>query len=215
MRSAAAVAVMAVLAGCGNDPGSLDYLDTIGGLVNRKEAAAPSAGPRAMKRAAVDAIGKPVMHALVPSTKAEAVFALIQTRGRLVTWGAADGVTLTLQDGVLLSSKGLGVDLTSAVVPSLGEIGRASGTVQRVHYGYDGGDVEVATRYSCELSLVGTETVTIAQLGFPTRHVVESCQGPAGSFRNDYWIETGGKVRQSRQFVSESVGYLELSLLSR
>jgi hypothetical protein len=214
MRLCAALAAIAVLSGCGNDPARVDYLAAIRGLTDRKAPEA-SAGPKAMKRAAIDGVGKPLLYGLVTARKAESVFALIQTRGPFVTWGGTDGVTLTFRDGVLVSSKGLGVDLTSAAVPTLAEIARGEGTVQRVHYSYDGGDVEVASRYNCQLAFVGAETLTIAELAFPTRHVVESCEGEGDAFRNEYWIETGGKLRQSRQYVSKSVGYLELSLLSR
>ncbi|MBC7153050.1 MAG: YjbF family lipoprotein [Rhodobacteraceae bacterium] len=34
-----------------------------------------------------------------------------------------------------------------------------------------------------------------------------------GAFANDYWVENGGEVRQSRQWVGPTVGFLELQRL--
>jgi hypothetical protein len=215
MRRLLLPVLLAVLAACGNNPGVIDDVKQLRDKFGKRSGPAAPYGPPPIPLAALDQIGKPLLFAGVPREQVWSVFAQLQTRGPLVTWGSSDGATLTLRDGVVTASRGLGDDLTSAVVPSAAAIAAGQGTVRRVHYSYQGGDREVPMRYTCALSSAGTETLTVVGLQHRVRRVVEACEGEGPAFRNQYWFQDGGKLRQSKQWLGETVGYLELVVLSR
>ena len=70
--------------------------------------------------------------------------------------------------------------------------------------------------YSCTLAVLkGIETINLFDADFSVKHVQETCRGAAGSFVNDYYIDTEGVVRNSRQYQGEKIGYMTIARLDR
>lgn len=183
----------------------------IGSVVGIGKSAAPQ-GPTVatLTRTDLAEVKGPLLRATLKSRPADALLVPIATNGAVVTWSTADNTTLGMKQGVLVATRGLVADLVSASVPSAAQLARGVGSHQRVHFYLDGEDHTVRRDYQCELSTEGSETIAIVERSYTTRHVVETCRSASGKITNHYWFESGSIIRQSRQWVSQGVGYLEL-----
>lgn len=128
--------------------------------------------------------------------------------GSVVTWRSNSGAQLVTRDGVLIATRGFGADLMSADAPDVATLVRGTAGYGRSYHLLDGNDTPVRLVYSCTAAAGSGPAVAGA-----TRHIVESCEGDAGRIKNDYWISSAGQVVKSQQFVSESAGYFEISVL--
>lgn len=123
----------------------------------------------------------------------------LDSQGNIVVWAAADGVQVALKDGVLISTRGFGMDLMSADVPTVAAL---SGDHNRTHHYLDGTDRPIRRAYVCStVAAAGGDAVP------NTTHLQESCVSDAGSITNDFWISGGNRIVKSRQWVSQGVGY--------
>ncbi|WP_172599862.1 YjbF family lipoprotein [Cereibacter sphaeroides] len=170
-----------------------------------------SGGAGALTRAKLSRVATPLLVVEVEGTNAWALMVPFQTNGGVVTWSSTDDRTVALRDGVLLATRGLGPDLMSAEVPSAARIASASGNYLRVHYQIDGLDQTVKREYRCTLATDGPKTITIVERNYPTRHVLEHCEGATGQFTNEYWVDNAGTIRQSRQTFDQGLGKLKIS----
>jgi hypothetical protein len=70
--------------------------------------------------------------------------------------------------------------------------------------------------FRCDLRALGPETVTIVERDFPTTRFTETCTGPSGTFRNDYWRDgRDGTLWQSRQWAGPRAGHLVIERILR
>ena len=70
--------------------------------------------------------------------------------------------------------------------------------------------------YSCTLTDMNSmEKISLFDAEFSVNHVQETCRGAAGSFVNDYYIDTEGLVRNSRQYQGNKIGYMTIARLDR
>lgn len=214
MRPAACFAAL-LLAGCGSDPEQLPVLGMARDAVQSTRAA-PAAQPKdlGLTRAYIATLSAPVDLVTIERVGAQGVIARIATNGGVETWSSVDNKTLGLRQGIVTATRGLGADLISASVPSPGQVASDGGHHRRSHVVLGPDDAAVAQVYDCRVSLVGPETVSFVERSYQTRHFQEACSSPMGGFRNDYWFQIGGKLRQSRQFVSDDAGYVLIKHLS-
>ncbi|MCC6306827.1 MAG: YjbF family lipoprotein [Rhodobacteraceae bacterium] len=219
-------AAFALLAGCGSDRGG-----SAGPFASLREVAAPAlgaviaarrarpaAGPAALPRPTreqVDAADREIIFSAVPARGSGATLARIGQNGPVSTYTTADGTTLALAGGVVVGSRGLGEDLMSAAAPSAAAIAAGRGGHERTYYFLGGVDQKRELAIACTLAPGGATRVEVVGLSFPVREVTETCTGSAGTITNRYWFEPGGRIRKSRQWLSPTVGYLEIELLSR
>jgi hypothetical protein len=206
----------AALAACGNDTESTSAFKDVktfaaSAVKGKKDGAKKE--DAGLTRAALDAAGVPSIRASIKNRGAVALLGVRVNRGDLVTWETSDGSAITLRQGLLIETRGLGADLMSAAVPSPAQLVSPGGTHTRVHYYLDGEDNTIRRDYSCEMSLVGPETIEIVERSYATIHVTETCRSAAGKITNQYWFESNGNIRQSLQWVSRGVGYLKLEEL--
>lgn len=142
------------------------------------------------------------------------VFARTSMNSDLIAWVSDDGVSLTLRDGIVVATRGLGNDLMGADV---GQVHRwlvsGGGRMVRVHEYLNGEDQIIRREYACEIATLRSETIEIFQRKHQTRVISETCTGDAGGFRNLYWIDAEGMIWQSRQWVSARVGAVDIQIL--
>lgn len=213
----AALAAAAVLAGCSSSgQGVTNDISRIGQVLGQKSRAAPRTGEVALPtRAALDAAPAPLIAMVVESPGAGALLGRIAMNRDVATYATADGVTVSLRDGVLVQTRGLGSDLMSAGVPTAGRLA-AGGSHNRVHHYVGPEDRIVPRSFDCRIADAGGERLTIAQLSYDTRIVAERCTGVDGdTFENRFWFDNRGKIRQSRQWVGQGVGFVRLQDLAR
>lgn len=218
VKLAAAVAALALLVGCGNDRGGPNpVVAAIGGMAKTSMAKAkakkaggeaPAAAPvtPADQRAKLEAAGKPVLLVAAASLGRTALLTIGDAKGDVLTW-TADGATFSQRNGVLIQTRGLGADLMSADAPSVGQL-RSGASYQRIYYFLGADDQGTRRTYDCTATVVGPESIKVMARSHATTRVTEVCERPLGKVTNDYWIE-GATIRQSRQWVSGAVGYVE------
>jgi hypothetical protein len=127
---------------------------------------------------------------------------LIDRRGTITEWASADGATITLDDGILISTSGLSDDLYSAEVePLQAAMSQGGGSYTRTFRYLDGERVIRSVEAACILrqSEEGSE-------------FTELCREVDGTFINRFRVLPNTLlILASRQWVSREVGYLGLN----
>jgi len=198
----------AMLAGCSNEvdvePGAALFrtvAQTAKGAFGNRDAPAAPAVDDLQLRAALQTEGKPILRVTFNNSGVSTFLGAIALNQGVRTWSTNDGLTVSTRDGVLLATRGFGRDLMAADAPSAAQLSRGTGSHPRLHVYLDGADQTRKVAMTCRVSSAGAETVAVLGLGYPTRHVVETCTGDAVSERNDYWFRSDGHLLQSTQFV--------------
>jgi Group 4 capsule polysaccharide lipoprotein gfcB, YjbF len=207
-----AVLAALTLASCGSDKGATGNFTEIRKALTPKFGKATAAATPApeVTRAAVEAAGAPALRASIPSRGAVAFLGVRATKGDIITWQTTDRTSVVLQRGMVLETRGLGDELMSARVPPAALVASGTGSFQREYYYLDGADQDIRWDYDCTFATTGRETIEIIGLAYDTRLVTETCRGAEGRITNQYWVESGGKIRQSVQWISKGVGYMKL-----
>ena len=211
------LALLLVLAGCGNDPnagiGGIsagDIAKSAKIMLQKRRAAATSApvDPLAA-RAQVASNGVPILFFRNEANGSSGFMSVSGTNNGVVTWATNERVSVSLRDGVLVATRGMGSDIMTARAPSAATLAAGAGQTQREYVYLDGSDQVRKVTYDCTLSSKGAETITVLGRGHATRHVVETCSGKQGTAVNDFWFE-GATIRQSSQLFVGGVGNLSL-----
>lgn len=148
------------------------------------------------------------------SEELASVFAHKSRNGDLIAWVSDEDVSLTLQDGIVVATRGLGNDLMGADVGLVyRSVVSGRGRTVRVHEYLNGEDQIIRSEYACNIAVLRSETIEIFQRKHQTRVISETCTGDAGGFRNLYWIDAAGMIWQSRQWVSPRVGAVDIQIL--
>lgn len=138
--------------------------------------------------------------------------------GPVVTWRSGDQVGLSLENGVLVATRGLGDDLMAAdVADTLAMLrgNRVATDYTRIHTYLDG---EYQTRFlafRCRQEVADQQQIEIIEQTHQTTRIEESCFSPEQNMANTYWVGADGTVWKSRQWISPGVGYIETELLVR
>jgi uncharacterized SAM-binding protein YcdF (DUF218 family) len=216
LQGAGCLAAFLALSSCGSDNDRLNGFslarDVVAGATASVRAPQQPAS-QAVTRADLAQILTPVDLITVERFGTQAVIAKIATNAGVETWSSVDKKTVSFRSGLIVASRGLGDDLIGASVPTLSRI-MGGDDYTRNHSWMRENDRVVRHDFTCRGALIGSSTVSIVERGYPVRQFRESCTGETGAFQNDYWVQVGGKLRQSRQFVSDGVGYVVIQHLS-
>lgn len=218
------VSVALVLSGCSSgekksgqsaDPTPISV--TLKAIAGALKPAVAQVDPRKhLTRTAIDASPVPVLFAELETRGAFATLSKVGENRDIVTWITADGIGLSFKQGVLVATRGLGPDLMAADVGDVVAVLRSgNGDALRIHDYLNGEDQIVRRSFYCSARTEGRENLNIFGLIIPTRHVVESCQNPDLTLVNHYWITSGNRIWQSRQWVGSGIGYVFTQQLSR
>jgi hypothetical protein len=208
---------LAMLAACGNDKGEPSPLGqavgtvakaTLGGIKSRRAGTGTAQVAAPVSRADIEKYGIPILRAVIAARGADALLTISDDKGDVVTWATTDGTSFSLRNGVLIQTRGLGPDLMSAQVPTVGMLGQNGGTHQRQYYFLGPGDAQSRRSYECTVTVNGRETVTIYGRAHSVTHVTESCVRTQDTIKNEFWIE-GATIRKSRQFASGLTGFID------
>lgn len=134
------------------------------------------------------------------------------------TWLGADGATITLNRGVLKSSRGMGDDLmgSNSSMPLWSELKNDNKTYIR-KLSYLGGDNKIQSKVLiCNIGKQSKNTtLKIWEVDFKVRKFEENCSSNSLIVKNIYYLDNSGIVRKSQQFHSETLGYLITERLDR
>lgn len=180
----------------------------------------PDPQPVVVTRALLDQTPGQVMQTIPDSTGLQDFLRLIAQRrddgpGLVEVWQSSDNIQFILRDGVLVGTKGLGVDMRSAQAGTTlaGFDGQGGGGARLITLARgDGSGQQVA--FACDMTQMGRETLQIVDQRVSTYRMQETCVYGDTTFTNEYWVETsGGRMRKSRQWVSPGFGYIAFERL--
>jgi hypothetical protein len=139
---------------------------------------------------------------------------IIQRNGNEVTLALQSGPTAAFDGGILVATRGFGDDLMTLESRGVLEALRAGGgSVTRRMERLDDQDQLLTESFACIIAPAGTEEVSLGLRTVSLRRFNENCRGETLIFDNIYWLDGGGSLLASRQFVSPSVAYLRANVL--
>lgn len=214
MKFAFAILAMLSLTACGNE------VDSVGGGAIAKSLLASTSGALkgstpgslGLTRASLEQVVTPVLLATIDSRGQQALLGEVQTNQGVATWSTLDDVTISFRNGVIVATRGLGNDLMASDGAAVAKDG---GARSRAYTHLSGEDRSVRRVFNCTTASRGGEVVEIIEISYPTTRISENCSANDLVFQNDYWFSTDGKLRKSRQWISEDVGYLTIEDLRR
>lgn len=226
-KTAAALAGLALLAGCGNDTDQLatgKLLRTAGSQVlsqvtpgGKKPAAAPTdpaAGAQAeaqLASAALQSLPGPVMLGTLSSMGGTTVLGMVGQNGARRSYQTPTKQMVVTEGGMVIATRGLGHDLQSADVAqnaALIRAGRAGSSNRTMRY-LDGEWTERPLPMSCTIAPQGAIALGA---GISATKVVETCEGAGLRVENNYLLR-GGQIIASRQWLGPQLGYIDLKVL--
>lgn len=157
----------------------------------------------------LSALGGPILIVELLENNAEAGAQLVRSSGDVEVWSTLNAIQLTFRRGVLISTRGLSGDLMSAdieqVLPALMTGGRGA---VRVHRYLDGEEQEMPRALICDYERAGREQITLVTGTYTTTRIDETCVSSTETVENQYWIDTSGTMRKSRQWIGPFAGYI-------
>jgi hypothetical protein len=133
--------------------------------------------------------------------------------GARTTWIDSASISLTLENGIAVATRGLRRDLMGAdTEQTWNAIRSGGGTAQRQHDFLDDQD-QISTRVlQCSIVLKGSDAVNRLQQTYAATRFEEKCTSELLSFTNIYWLNRAGAMIRSVQAVSPDAGYLQIDV---
>ncbi|SEW44076.1 Group 4 capsule polysaccharide lipoprotein gfcB, YjbF [Cognatiyoonia koreensis] len=128
--------------------------------------------------------------------------------GAFETWLSADDTTITLENGLLHSTRGLGAGLLASELSQSHALisARQNGFADRFHTFLTGNDRTVVRTYRCAIFNEGPRETTLNTGPVQTQLMSEDCSSLTENFRNLYWVDGRGRIVQSRQWAGDYLG---------
>tara|TARA_R110002051_G_scaffold271530_1_gene331990 strand:- start:23824 stop:24492 length:669 start_codon:yes stop_codon:yes gene_type:complete len=131
--------------------------------------------------------------------------------GSKITWMSADQVSVTLENGIIVATRGFVQDMMAAdITQVVNALIASGGTAQRRVEYLDGLDQISTELLQCRIASGGFENVEALGKVVETERFDEVCISETIQYTNIYWINDDGAITKSRQLVSPGVGYVEL-----
>ncbi|PKQ13232.1 MAG: hypothetical protein CVT70_04470 [Alphaproteobacteria bacterium HGW-Alphaproteobacteria-1] len=154
-------------------------------------------------------IGEDRLDVIIPASGARARLGPVARTGDVTVWQTLDGITLSMRQGLLIGTRGLGDDLMSAEVDGVLALLRGAsgeGPVPHIRSRIDGEDRTEFRSYQCKRDAGAPDA--------GMRRVEVLCISPKDRFTNTYWLNSAGAVMRSRQWISPALGHLEATRIS-
>ena len=133
------------------------------------------------------------------------------------TWLGADGATVTLEKGILKASRGMGDDVMGGetLIPQWTNIKKTAEYKRKISF-LDGNNQIVSRTFLCKIAKTDDGIIiNIWNIDFEVVLYEEYCSGNSGKIKNEYYLDRYNIVRKSKQYHSETVGYITIERLDR
>ena len=134
------------------------------------------------------------------------------------TWLGADGATITLEKGVLKASRGMGNDVMGATstMPLWKKLNSGVETYSRTVKYLNGNNKIFTKNFKCKIHEVTEgEIIKIWSLDFDVSRYQEICNNNGFVTKNTYYVDDREIVRRSKQYHSDTIGYIITERLDR
>ncbi|WP_439153629.1 YjbF family lipoprotein [Yoonia sp.] len=133
--------------------------------------------------------------------------------GTRVTWVNGSNISLTLEDGIMVATRGLPRDLMGAdAVGTRQAIRAGGGNAQRTHEYLTDLDAISVQLLQCRIASQGPEAIERLQQTLNSVRFEEECVGGNLRFTNIYWVNARGTIIRSLQAVAPDAGYLQIDV---
>lgn len=133
----------------------------------------------------------------------------VNANGAVRTWIGETGYSVTLDDGILVATRGLGDDLIAANTAGVrAALRQGGGATERQHDYIDARNRITTETYECVVAGVGPEEVDLGIRKVMLLLLTETCGNDRIQFENRYFVDDAGTIIAARQFVSQTVAYL-------
>lgn len=133
--------------------------------------------------------------------------------GTRVTWVNGNNISLTLEDGIVVATRGLPRDLMAAEAAGTRAAIRAGGGIsQRTHEYLTDLDAVSVQLLHCRIASQGPEAIKRLQQTLNSVRFEEVCMGENLGFTNIYWVNARGSIVRSLQAVAPDAGYLQIDV---
>ena len=210
-------ATLGALSACGTMGGGvpLSGADALKSRLGKLTGRAPATAPAAPVVDITKAPPGEVLLVTIMSRNAVAPLTKTAQNGNTVTWISPGRVSLTLQDGIVIATRGLNEDLMGADVSGVrAALSAGGGTANRTHSYLDSEDQIKIRDLACTITQDGPEPVATVTGSRDAVKYTEACRGSALAFSNFYWLDpVSGALVQSRQAVAPTTGFLQINPL--
>ncbi|NRA98704.1 MAG: YjbF family lipoprotein [Rhodobacteraceae bacterium] len=203
---------LSALAACGNDNTLTEFGQIAGefqGLVVRSDDAGELPPFDAFATQLDLLVDGPLLVGFIPERQALAALVPFGENAGHISWSTEEKQSLVFRRGVLTSTRGLGDDLMSSEVSGTINAlaaGGSSGHTRTYRY-LDGNGATETIRMSCTLT-------SIASPDPSARAFQESCAEGTKKATNTYFVDRGGNIVSSVEYISATVGTIALINLS-
>ena len=177
------------------------------------EPATPTDPRAVLTRQMIEDLPNDLLLVDVISRSATATLLKAGENGDRVTWVSPDGISVTVEEGLLVATRGFGFDLMAADVSGIRAVLNGASSGRYVAETLDGRDQVVREEFDCAAEERVADPVTIFERSYRTTRVLVLCEGATRSFGNRYWVDPAGVVWKSQQLVTPQTGYLGLEVL--
>ena len=165
----------------------------------------------------VEPAASEVMLISVPRLGAQGYAVPIASSGSVVTWQTVDQASFAFDQGVIVSTRGLGDDLMGAdgsqSIAALN--GKAGDWAPRINAYMNGEYQSYFMTFQCRRTGSRSIEIPIGDRRVFVTEISESCVNNERQIENTYWRNSNGSVLKSRQWVSPTVGYMETERVIR
>lgn len=209
-----------VLAACSSENPKVSIGKNIPLILNelklKKQAQQPGNALAGLTRAQFKDIKGPLLVARLESVDAFSTLSLAAQNRDVQTFFTPDQISVSLQNGIMISTRGLSEDLMSAGASDAAKaiLKAKAANYSRRYRWLDGEDRQLESLFQCDLVFIDTAKVQIIELTHRARHMQETCTSKDLTIVNDYWVGIDKPVIwQSRQWIGPTLGYLGLTVL--
>lgn len=210
-----AAVALAALSACGTMGGGMPGADALKSRLGKLTGRAPAAAPAAPVVDITKAPPGEVLLVTIMSRNAVAPLTKTAQNGTTVTWISPGRVSLTLQDGIVIATRGLNEDLMGADITGVrAALSAGGGSANRTHSYVNSEDQIQLREVACVITRDGPEPVATVTGARDAVKYTEACRGKAIAFTNVYWLDpVDGSLVQSRQAIAPSTGFLQINPL--
>lgn len=130
-----------------------------------------------------------------------------------VTWIGSANLSVTMENGIVVATRGLPRDLMGAeATQTWAAILAGGGTAQRRHDFLDDNDQISQRVLQCSIASMGSDPFERRGQTYATTRFEEKCVSEQLQFTNVYWVNQRAQVIRSLQAVSPDAGYLQIDV---
>ena len=218
-RSAVSLLVCAALLGACSDEGLNPIVGAAIDEITPGEAPAAPAKATRVTREAINRADVATIRIRLPGDKQPSYMSAASDNGGFVTYASAFRQSLTLRGAQVTASRGLGFDLLSATSSQPDPLVRPippdswPATVRRSYEFPAWAPQGEIQSFECHYERGAVRDIVILDQPHRGVEISETCTGPSGSFENLHFVDAGGTVWRSLQWLGPRQGNVDVEIV--